>query len=126
MCSSIVCVTTTLCVGVCPKGACPLLAFACRTHSRVSPLPLPPPLFARRCQLDGKWQTLGDLSKDLASVPMEFLPPCTRHELLVAQHEFENITIVTECSRAVEFGCVTGSPGLLNVRVGVVCCDWLW
>jgi hypothetical protein len=58
---------------------------------------------------------LGPLSKELAALPRQFLPPATVEEMTVAQHEFENITIVTECGKAVEQGFVTGVPGNLRL-----------
>jgi hypothetical protein len=71
---------------------------------------------AVHAQLEGKFESLGSLSKELSAVPAEYLPPATRDELAIAQHEFENITIVTECSRAVEQGCITGSASALALE----------
>ena len=58
---------------------------------------------------------MGSLARELAAVPSQYLPPCTRDEMAVAQHEYDNITIVTECSRVVEQGCVSGTPGNLDL-----------
>jgi hypothetical protein len=51
---------------------------------------------------------LGGLLLEMEVVPVEVLPEPLINELLIAKHEFENVTIVTTCGAAVLKGCISG------------------
>ena len=68
----------------------------------------------RLAMVEGQWSALGAGAKELAVLPQQYMPKSTVDEMTLARHEHENITIVTELSKAVEGGCIKGEPGHLN------------
>ena len=73
-------------------------------------------VFAVVPQLETRWSDLGPLAAELAAIPSQYLPEATLAELQLAQQEYDNHRIVTECLTAVEQGFVTGTPGHLNME----------